>query len=147
LLHLRGIIPAVTGPRDQTGKPQAMEQIVHAGQRVLDPEFLLKNALGLVGTPRADALCLRGLGQEPLLERGLFRDRQLRRPTSLSLGDDRCEAVVSIAVDPPRHESPAAAQNPCDHRGLVTFEGQENGAIAVALLGVSFLTTLLLQLR
>lgn len=124
-----------------------MEQVINAGQRVLDPEFRAENPLGLFRTPRAHPVRRRGLGQETLLERRLFRRRQVRGPTGLSLGGDGRQAVIPIFIHPPLHESSAAAQGPCDHRGLVTFEGQQNGSIAISLFGISLLTTLLLQLR
>jgi hypothetical protein len=124
-----------------------MEQIIHARERILDPEFLLKNALSLFGPQRADAVRLGGVSQEPFLERFFFRRRQGRGPTALSLGDDRFEAVIPIPVEPPLHESSAAAQGPCDRWGIVTFDGQENGSIAIPLFGVSLLTTLLTQLH
>jgi len=120
-----------------------MEQIIHARQRILDAKFLLENTLGLFGSQREDAVRLGGFCQEPFLERFFFRRRQVRGPTGLSLGDDRFEAVIPILVDPPLHESSAAAQGPCDCGGLVTFEGQETGSIAISLFGLWLLTTLL----
>jgi hypothetical protein len=124
-----------------------MEEIVNAGQCILDPEFLSENALGLFGAKRADTVGLGGLGQETLLERLLLRRRQVRGPAGLSLGDDRLQTVIPIHIHPVLHESPAAAQGPCDGWGLVTFERQENGSIAVSLFGIPLPTTLLMQLR
>jgi hypothetical protein len=52
-----------------------MEQIIHARERILDPEFLLKDALSLFGPQRADAVRLGGISQEPFLERSFFCHR------------------------------------------------------------------------
>jgi hypothetical protein len=124
-----------------------MEQIVNAGQRVLDPEFLLENASSLFGSQRAHSVGLRGLGQETLLERLLFHRRQGRRPTCLSLGADGPEAVIPIYIHPALYKSSAAAQRACDGGSLATFEGQENGSIAIPLSGIPLLTALLTQSR
>jgi len=147
LLPLRGIILAVPGAWGQTGKTQTMEQIIDAGQRVLDPEFLLENPLSFFGAQRAHPVRRRGLGQETLLERFLFRRRQVRGPAGLSLGGDGLQAVIPILIRPPLHKAAAAAQCPGDRGGRVTFKGQENDAIAIPLFGILSLTTLLLQLR
>jgi len=109
LLHLLGIILTVSGARGQAGKPQAMEQIIHARERILDPEFLLENALSLFGPQRADAVRLGGVSQEPFLERSFFCRREVWGPTGLSLGDHRFQTVIPIPIDPPLHESSAAA--------------------------------------
>jgi hypothetical protein len=147
LLHLLGIILSVSGTRHQTGKAQAMEEIINAGQRVLDSEFLLENALGLFGSQRAHTVSGGGLGQETLLEGLFFRRRQVRGPASLSLGGDPLQAVIPIPIHPSLHESSAASQGPCDRWGIVTFDGQKNGSIAVSLLRIPLLATLLTQLR
>ena len=63
--------------RGQAGKPQAVEQIVHAGERILDSEFLLEDPLGIFGPERADPIALGGLSQEPFFERCFFRRRQV----------------------------------------------------------------------
>jgi hypothetical protein len=62
LLHLFGIILSMSGTRYQAGKPQAMEQIINAGQRIRDGEFLLENALGVFRSQCADAIGFGGLG-------------------------------------------------------------------------------------
>jgi hypothetical protein len=124
-----------------------MEEIINTGQRVLDSEFLLENPLGLFGSQRAHTVRPGGLGQEPLLERLLFRRRQVRRPAGLLLGGDGLQAVIPILIHPPLHKSSAAAQGPRDRGGIVTFEGQKNGSIAISLFGIPLLTPLLLQLR
>jgi hypothetical protein len=147
LLHLLGIILPVPGARRQAGKPQAMKEIINAGQRVLDPEFLLENASGLFGSQRAHPVRRGGLGQETLLERLLFRRRQVRGPAGLSLGGDGLQAVILIRIHPPLHKSSAAAQGPCDRWGIVTLEGQENGSMPISLFGIPLLTTLLTQSR
>jgi hypothetical protein len=147
VLHLFGIVLSVSGTRHQAGKPQAMKKIIHAGQRILDPEFFLENALGLFGSQGAHPVSLGRLGQETLLEGLFFRHRQVRGPAGLSLGRDRFEAVIPIHIHPALYESSAAAQGPSDRWGLVTFEGQENGSIAVSLLSISRLTALLTQAR
>jgi hypothetical protein len=96
-----------------------------------------------VHTPSASV----GSATKTLLERLLFHRRQGRGPTRLSLGGDRFEAVIPIHIHPVLHESSAAAQSPCDGGGLVTFEGQENGSIAISLFGIPLPATLLTQLR
>lgn len=133
--------------RHQTGKPQAMEQIINARQGILDPEFLSENALGFFSAQRADAVGLGGLGKEPLLERRFLCRWQVGRPTGLSLGGDRFEAVIPVRIHPALHESSAASQGPRDRWGIVTFDGQKNGSIAVSLLGIPLAATLLAQLR
>jgi len=124
-----------------------MEQIVNARQRVLDSELFLENMLGVFGSQSAHPISLRRLGQETLHERSFLRRRQVRGPAGLSLGSHRIEPVVPIHVDPPLYESSAAAQGPCDGRSVVTFKGQQDGSIAVSLLGISLLATLLTQVR
>jgi hypothetical protein len=124
-----------------------MEQIIHTRERILNPEFLLENALSLFGPQRANAVRLGGVSQEPFLERSFFCRRQVWGPTGLSLGDDRCKTVIAIPIDPPLHESSAAAWRLCDRWGIVTFTGQKNGSIAISLFGISLLTSLLTQLR
>lgn len=133
--------------RGQTGKPQAVEQIVHAGERILDSEFLLEDPLGIFGPERADPVGLGGLSQEPFFERCFFRRRQVRGPTALSLRDHGCEAVIPIPVDPRLHKSPAAAQRLSNRGSIVTFDGQENSSIAVSLFGIPLLVTFLTQSR
>ena len=133
--------------RGQAGKTQAVEQIVHAGERILDCEFLLEDPLCIFGPQRADPIGLSGLSQEPFFERRFFRRRQVRRPTGLSLRDHGFEAVIPIPVDPPLHKSPAAAQGPSDCGSIVTFEGQEYSSIAISLFGIPLLVTFLTQSR
>lgn len=65
----------MSGARSQAGKPQAVEQIIHAHERILDAEFLLENLPGLFGSQRADTVCLGGACQEPFLERLFSRRR------------------------------------------------------------------------
>jgi len=132
--------------RGQAGKPQAMEQIINTRKRVLDPELFLEYPLGLFGPQRADTIRFGGFSQEPFFERCFFRRWQVRGPTGLSLGDNCCEAVIPISVDPPLHKSSAAAQGPGDRGGIVTFDGQENRSIAISLFGIPLLVTLLMQL-
>jgi hypothetical protein len=124
-----------------------MEQIVNAGQRILDPEFLLENASSLFGSQRAHPVGLGGLGQETLFERLLFHRRQGRRPTRLSLGADGLEAMIAIHIHPALYESSAAAQGSCDGGSVLTLDGQENGSIAVSLFSIPLLMALLTQLR
>jgi hypothetical protein len=50
LVHLLRIILSVTRSRSQTGKAQAVQQVVDTRQRILDPEFLFEDALGLFTT-------------------------------------------------------------------------------------------------
>ena len=124
-----------------------MEQIIHPRKRILDSEFLAENASSLFGPERADAVRLGGGSQKAFLERRFFRRRQIRGPTGLPLGSDRFEAAIPVPVDPPLYEPSAAAQGPCDRRGIVPLDGQEDGSTAISLFGISLLTTLLLQLR
>jgi hypothetical protein len=72
LLHWGQIVLAVTGAWGQAGKAQTMQQIVHARQAILDPEFLLKNSADVFGSQRADAVGLSGTGPEAFLEGRLF---------------------------------------------------------------------------
>jgi hypothetical protein len=133
--------------RCQAGKPQAVEQIVHASERILDCEFLLENPLGIFRSQRADPIGIGGFSQEPFFERSFFRRRQVRGPTGLSLGNHAFEAVIPIPVDPPLHKSPAAAQHPSDPGSIVTFDGQENSSIAISLFGIPLMVTFLTQSR
>jgi len=133
--------------RGQAGKPQAVEQIVYAGERILDSEFLAEDSLGISGPKRADPIGLGGLSQEPFFERCFFRRRQVRGPTGLSLRDHGFEAMIPIPVDPRLHKSAAAAQGPSDRGSIVTFDGQENGPIAISLFGIPLLVTFLMQSR
>lgn len=133
--------------RGQAGKPQAVEQIVHAGERILDSEFFLENPLGIFGTQRTDPIGLGGLSQEPFFERGFFCRRQIRGPTGLSLRDQAFEAMIPIPVDPRLNKSPAPAQGPGDRGSIVTFDGQENSSIAISLFGIPLLVTFLTQSR
>ena len=86
-----------------------MEQIIDAAQGVLDAEFFLQNALGLFRSERADAIGLRGFGEEPLLEKGLLARRQIWRATGLSFGSDRGEALIPVRVGPALHKRSAAS--------------------------------------
>jgi len=124
-----------------------MEEIINAGQRILDPEFFLENTLGLFGSQRAYPVSLGGFGQETLLERLFFRRRQVRGPAGLRLGADRFKAVIPIHIHPALYESSAAAQDPCDSGCIVTFDGQKNGSIPISLLRIPLLATPLTQLR
>ena len=124
-----------------------MEQIIDAWQAVFDPEFLSENPLGFFGAKGANAVDLGGLGQEPLLERRFLCHGQSGRPTGLSLGSDRFEAVVSVRIRPALHKSSAASQGPCDRGGIVTFESQQNGSIAISLLSIPLPAAVLTQLR
>ena len=133
--------------RSQTGKPQAVEQIIDACERILDCEFLLEDPLGIFGPQRADPIGLGGFSQEPFLERCFFRRRQVRGSTGLLLRDHGFEAVIPIPIDPPLHKSPTPAQGPSDCGSIVTFDGQENSSIAISLLGISLLVTFLTQPR
>jgi hypothetical protein len=147
LLHLLRIILSVSRTWHQTGKPQATEQIVNARERVGHPEFLLENALRLSGSQGADTVRLGRLGQKTLLERLFFRRRQVRGPARWSLGGHRVEAMIPTHRHPAWYESATATQGPCDGWSLVTFEGKDNGSIAISLFGILLLTTLLTQLR
>jgi hypothetical protein len=147
LLHLLGIIFSMPGTRRQAGESQAMEQIIDTAQGVLDPEFFSENALGFFGPQGADAVSLGGFGQETRFERHLFRGRQVWRSTGLSLGSDGFGAMIPVRIHPALHERSAASQGPCDRRGVVTFESQQNGSIAVSLLGIPLPAALLTQLR
>jgi hypothetical protein len=99
-----------------------MEQIIDAAQGVLDAEFLPQSALGVFGSQRADAVGLGGFGEEPLLEKALLGRRQLRRPTGLSFGSDRGEALIPVCIGPALHKRAAASQRPCDRRSVVAFK-------------------------
>jgi hypothetical protein len=147
LLHLLGIVLSMSRTRHQAGKPQAVKEIVHAGQRILDPEFLLENPLSVFGPQGAYSIGLGRLGQETLLERPFLRRRQVRGPSGLSLGSHGVEPVIPIHIHPPLYEGSAAAQSLCDGRSIATFQGQNNGTIAVSLLGIPLLATLLTQVR
>jgi hypothetical protein len=147
LLHLLGIVLSVTRSRGQTGKAQAVQQIVDTSQRIGDPEFLFEHLLGLFATERADTVGLGRTGQETPLEKRLLGRRQVGRPAGLSLGGDRRQTVIPIRVDPSLHKPSAARQGLCDGWGTVAFKGQKNGPIAVSLLGIILLATLLTQLR
>ena len=133
--------------RSQAGKPQAVEQIVHASERILDSEFLLEDSLGIFGPKRADPIGLGGLSQEPFFERCFFRRRQVRGTTGLPLRDHSLEAVIPIPVDPPLYKSSAAAQGPSDRGSIVTFDGQEDSSISISLFGIPLLVTFLTQSR
>lgn len=122
-----------------------MEQIVDPAQGVRHPEFFSKNPLGLFGPQGANAIGLEGLGQKTLFERGFFPRRQVRRSTGLSLGNDGIEPTIPVHIPPALHEGSAPSQGPCDGRGIVTFECQQNRSIPVSLLGVSLLTASLTQ--
>jgi len=122
-----------------------MEQVVDTAQGVRDPEFFSENPLGLFGAQGADAIRLRGLGQETLFERGFFPRRQVGRSTGLSLGDDRVEPTIPVHIHPALHEGSAASQGSCDGGGVVTFECQQNRSIPISLLGVPLLTASLTQ--
>lgn len=124
-----------------------MQQIIDAGQGIRDIEFLLQNALGIFGPERADAVGRRGLGQKTLLEKLFLRRWQVRRSTRLAPGGDGFEPMVPVRIRPSLHEPSAASQGPCDRRGLVTVESQENGSITISLLGIAFLVAALTQLR
>lgn len=124
-----------------------MEQIVDAAQGIGDAEFLTKNTLSLLGPQGADAIGLGGLGQETRFERRFFLRRQVRRSAGLPLGGDGVQAMISVGIHPALHERATASQGPCDRRGLVTFERQQNSSIAVPLLGIALPVALLLQLR
>jgi hypothetical protein len=124
-----------------------MQQIIDAGQCVLDPEFLLEDSLSILRPQGADAVGLGGIGQETCLEGVFVRRRQLGGPTCLSFREDRLQTVIPIRVDPSLHESSAATQDLCDRWRIVVIQSQENGSIAVSLLGITLLATSLTQMR
>lgn len=123
-----------------------MQQIIHPGQAVLDPELLLENASNILGPQRADTVGLRRTSQETLLEGGLLGRRQLAGATRLALGDDRLQPVITVGIHPQLHEPAAPRQCPCDLGSTVALQGQHHGAIAVPLFGVPLLLTALPQL-
>jgi hypothetical protein len=43
------------------------------------------------------------------------------------------EAMISVHLHPVLHRRLPVSRGPCGRRGVVTFERQENGAIAIAL--------------
>lgn len=124
-----------------------MQQIIDAWQRILDPEFLFEDPPGILRPQTADPVGLGGTGQETFFEGPFLCRRQLAGPTWLSFGVDRFHTVIPIHVDPYLHEPSAAGQGLCDGWGTLAFQGQENGSIAVSLLGITLLVTLLTELR
>lgn len=123
-----------------------MQQRIDARQRILDPEFLLENPLGVFGSQAAHAVGGGGTGQETFLEAFMLFPGQLAGPTRLSLGANRIEPTTAIRIHPSLYEPSAAGQDPGNCRGTVAFQSQENRSIAVSLFGVTFLPASLTQL-
>jgi hypothetical protein len=146
LLHLGGIVLAVTRSGSQAGKAQTMEQIIHSRHGILDAEFLAKDALDILRPQRADAVAGGGTGQETFSKRGLFRWRQLAGATALVFGIEPLQAPIPIRIHPQLHAPSAAGQDLGDLGSTTAFQGQHHGAVAVSWLGVPFLTAALSQL-
>jgi hypothetical protein len=123
-----------------------MEQIIHARHGILDGEFLAENALNILGPQRADAVAGGGTGQETFSKRGLFRCRQLAGATALAFGTEPLQAPIPIRVHPQLYAPAAAGQDLGDLGSTTAFQGQHYGTVAVARLGVAFLTAALPQL-
>ena len=124
-----------------------MEQIVDAAQGIRDPEFLTQNTLSVLGPQRADAIGLGRFGQKTRFEWSFFLRREGGRSTGLAFDSDGLQAMISVGIHPALYERATASQGPCDRRGILTFERQYNGSIAISLLGTWFLAAPLPQLR
>lgn len=123
-----------------------MQQIIDAGQRILDPEFFLEDSLGIFRPQTTNPVGWRGSGQEALFERLLLGHGQFAGPARLGFGADRLQTMIPVQVDPLLHKPPAAGQDLCDRWSTVAFQGQQDGSIAVSLLGIALLVTSLTQL-
>jgi hypothetical protein len=146
LLHLGRIILGVARTRNQARQAQAVQQVIDAPQRVLDAKLLHEDLPGFFGPQRTHSIGDGGLGQKPSLECFVLGRGQLAGPTRLPLGTEALQAVIAIVVDPPLHEPPTAVQGARDLGSLVAFQGQNDGAVAISLCGVTLLAAALAQL-
>jgi hypothetical protein len=105
-----------------------------------------EDLLGLFGPQTADAVGRRGVGYKSRFERFVLRRGQFAGPPRLPLGTEGLQAVIAIPVDPTLHEPPTALQDSSDLGGLVAFQGQNYGAVAVSLLGVTLRAAVLTEL-
>lgn len=135
----------MTRPRNQTRQAQAVQQIIDAAQRVFDAKLLGEDLAGLFRPQSANAIGGRGVSQKPCFERFVLGHGQLAGAPRLPLGAEGLQAVIAIVVDPALHEPPAAVQDLRDRGGLVTFQRQKHGAVAVSLFGVGLLTAVLTE--
>jgi hypothetical protein len=112
-----------------------MQQFIRAGERVLDAELFLQNALCVFAAQSAHtSVTLRRSGLEARDELLLLRDGQFGRRSTAIARRQRWDAAVAIRICPTLNKPTASCELLLNLFRLYAFYRQHDHAIAIPLL-------------
>lgn len=125
-------------PWFETGVAKAVQEVIDTVQRIFGPELPFQDPLNVPTPKRAHPIVLTCSCLEPTFERLLVIPLELGRLTRSWTLPKTGPALVAIPVNPLLNERSAPIKLLHDPWSRQTLQRQENGSVAVPLLGVAF---------